>query len=985
MARLFPETLPLPLMLAMAWSPLVAAPGCHCRYSADDSAAAAEISGSLDFGAVPHGMVASRALLVHNVSTTPTVSADSQALSWSWVGSDVGAAARLVVACDPALATQTSGTLTVEFAGDGPIALDWDCEAGARPAELPDPLLLTIDTQAYASVPGSQLGEAAITASDGAQFVLNPASGDVFLTDPQAGRLWRQGSGYLVPGWGAWLPLDMDLYANWNPYPPCFSSGMWNRQEGSCTGQERNGDGTIPENWVFVHSGFVGDDDNDLTGVRAGVALPEFELIAVVGELGGEGFVGVIDAGLAIVQADESPYSYLQLLRPAASEQPLPEGLLIAPSSSGAWLLEPNTGATWLLQGLDQAQPQISRAALELGSVERWASMPQGMLLHRQDGSNVILIGEELVELEPALGWGSLDQVTPDLLAADGLHAWAWFADASVLAWREIEGEQSGLLVLPAAVQDVHLLAVDSIFGGQAAPSSMAWVVAETFDGELLLLGAQAELGVVQAEGVVLPALPLDMAVDTAPHDLYMAWPAGSEGCDGEWAELCSDGQHPALIRSAYAPYGLVPPTSTGHLLGMFLNPILETPKDYNINQDFSKGEARCTEAPEGFDQALWDGCCAMEWAVEQRVVPSLDYVVDTWTTVGSGTQTPDDDVVAVVGLNPTWLHQARLCYAEDLTAAQGYAALEVLATYRDLGLGFTHWTHTSMADSDATEPMDYFMDLLYDAGVDYSFPMDTQAEYQLLHDGMYAATRYDDLPDYDDGSGPVQMSDLELPLQAISGNHFDGAVMVSAQGWPDGDPSWIRAGRDGPLALGDPPFQAYYFASAGSDPLIGLDGFRKKELLPVDIRRRVAAFEMGEAPEDWFEGGDSGVLYLPGHSWALNTLGDLQAAGLFRESQVWGTDTEVRDWEQVQRFLRRGLASSQPDDIKSWYLHIYDFTSYNGVIAENGGVTADGDINVDALEAINAMLVQPGYARWAHPDAVVQEWLEATGRGGER
>ena len=80
MARLFPETLPLPLMLAMAWSPLVAAPGCHCRYSADDSAAAAEISGSLDFCAVPHGMVASRALLVHNVSTTPTVSADSQAL-----------------------------------------------------------------------------------------------------------------------------------------------------------------------------------------------------------------------------------------------------------------------------------------------------------------------------------------------------------------------------------------------------------------------------------------------------------------------------------------------------------------------------------------------------------------------------------------------------------------------------------------------------------------------------------------------------------------------------------------------------------------------------------------------------------------------------------------------------------------------------------------------------------------------------------------
>lgn len=974
----------LPMLVTLvALGPLATSNGCQCRFSATDNPADVEISGDLDFGEVPDGMVATHTLFVHGVATAPQVSADSSALSWRWLGADVSQAARLVVACDPGLDDPAGGALTLDFAGADPIQLDATCEPGERPPELPDPLLEVIDTHAFSSVAETLLGDATIAAGDGARLVLNPPSGDVFLSDPVAGRLWRQGPGYLVPGWGAWLPLDMEVYANWNPFPPCIDEGLWNRQDGTCTGVERNGDGSIPENWAFVHSGFVGDTTNQLDGVRMGMALPGRELMAVVGERSGESVVAVIDAGLAVELGDESPYSYLQLVRQAASEQPLPEGLLLTLSTDGAWLVEPNTGATWLLQGLDQVQPQVVRSSLEVGTIVSWASMPQGLLLQRDDASYAILSGDGLVELEPAAGWGSLDRAQPDLLAGDGQHAWAWFAEPGLLAWRELDGDGGGLIVPPASVQAVHLLVADSIYGGAASPSSMAWLVAETTSGGVELLGAQAEYGVVESAGVELPGLPLDMAVDGAPHDLYLAWPAGSEGCDGDWSDLCSGGEHPALIQSGYASYGLVPPTSTGHLLHMFINPILETPKDNNIDMDFSRGEARCGEAPGDFDQALYDGCCALEWAVDARVVPNLDYVLDAWTTVGGDTQSTDDDVAVVVGLNPTWLRQARHCYAEQITAAQGFAALEVLATYRDLGLGFTHWTHTSMADPDATDPMGYFMGLLYEPGVDYDFPMDSQAEYQLLHDGMYAATRYDDLPDYDDGSGPVVMATLEVPLQVISGNHFDGAVMVSDDGWPGDEPSWIRAGRDGPLALGDPPFQAYYFASAGSDPAVGLDGFRKKELMPVDIRRQVAAFEMGEDPEDWFEGGDSGVLYLPGHSWALNTLGDLQEAGLYRESQVWGTETEARDWEQVSRHLRRVLASSQPDDIKVWYLHVFDFTNTSGMIAENSGVTADSDVNVDGLEALNALLVHPGYARWAQPDAVVQEWIAARGQGG--
>jgi hypothetical protein len=968
-------------MSLSAWAlvALAAIPACQCRY---DPPGRIAISGSLDFGAVPEGTLASTTLWIDGSGAAPIVEGGGDALSVRHLAGDVDLTGLLVVACDPGEAGQASGTLLLDFGEGEPAELDWSCQAGERPGSLPDPLLEPIDTQAFASVPASQLGEAAIAAEDGARFVLNPPSGDLFLSDPVAGRLWRQNAGYLVPGWGAWQPLDMEVYANWDPWPACLNGGMWNRQEGGCTGQERNGDGSLPENWAFVHSGFVGEND-ELLGVREGVALEDRQLIALVGERDGEGFAAVVDASLDVRLNDEHSYSYLQRVRQVSTDNALPEGLIVSPSAEGAWLVEPNTGGVWQLLQLDQSTPRAQRTELELGRVARWASSSAGLLVVGEDGAWSLLGTEGPQLLGPGAAWGLLDRRVPDLLATDGSTAWAWFDDPGVLGWRSLDGEGAGLLVLPPQLEGVDLLAADRIAGGAAETASMAWIAGESSAGEALLLGASAEHGVVERQGRELPASPMALAVDPAPHDVYLAWPAGSEGCDGELAELCSDGEHPALVGSYYAPYGLVPPTSTGHRLHMYLNPILETPKDPNVNQDFSKGAAGCGVAPEGVEQGLSDGCCALEWAVEQRVIPNLDYVHDTWMQVGADTQASEDDVSVVVGLNPTWLRQARHCYVQPATRHAGYAALEILAHYRDLGFGFTHWTHTSMADETATQPMDFFMGLLYESGVDYSFPMDSQAEYQMLHDGMYAAVRYDDLPAYDDGGVPVDPVELELPLQAISGNHFDGPVMISDEGWPEDEPSWIRAGRDGPLALGDAPFQAYYFASAGTDPAVGLDGFRKKELFPLDIRRRMAAFEMGEEPEDWFEGGDSEVLYLPGHSHALNTLGDLAESGLFRESQVWGTDTEARDWEQVLRYLRRVLASSQPEDVKVWYLHIYDFTSPSGMIEDNAGVSADSDVNLDALRAIDALLVQPGYARWSDPDAVVQEWLDGRSQGG--
>ncbi len=974
------------LAFAALTLPVVAgAPGCQCRYSADPSANV-EIDGSLDFGPVPDGFAGTATVLVHGTSIAPAISVDAEGMDATWIRGTVGSAARLVASCDPSLNDGDSGSIELDFGGAEPFAVDWSCSAGERPARLPDPLLEPIDLQAFASVPGSELGDAAIAASDGARFVLNPPTGDVFVSDPVAGRLWRQGFGYKVPGWGAWLPQDMELYENWDPYPPCIAEGMWNRQDGSCTGAERSGDGDIPENWIYVHSGFVGDDDYDLTGVRAGVALEDQQLIAVVGDRDDEGFVAVVDAGLAVELGDESPYSYLQLVRDADSEQTLPAGLEITASESGAWLVEPNTGVVWQLQEVDELSPIVVRADFEIGPVSATANIDDALVLRRDDGSWAKLDAAGLAELAvPVTAWSGLVDLAPTFVAGDRQAVWAWYADPGVLAWWDTGSGLAGLVAVPSSVQTVHHLAADRIFGGSAETSSMAWIVAEDADGAIALLGAQAEEAVLERGGVALPALPMAMAIDGAPHDLYLAYPAGADGCDGDLAALCSDGEHPAAIASYYAPYGLVPPTSTGHPLNMFINPILETPKDHQVNSDFSKGEARCDDAPADFDERLYDGCCALSWAVRERVAPSMDYVAEAWLTIGSDTESTDDDVAVTIGLNPTWLRQARDCYGELLTAPQGYEALEILDYYGDMGMGYTHWTHTSMADQDATEPMDWFMGLLYESGVDFSFPMASQAEYQMLHDGMYAASRYDDLPDFDDMGTDVVMTTLEVPLQGISGNHFDGPVMLSDEGWPDDDPSWNRAGRDGPLALGDDPFQAYYFASAGTDPAVGLDGFRKKELFPLDIRTRAAAFEMGEDPQDWFLGGDSGVLYLPGHSWALNTQGDLHEAGLFRESQVWGTETEERDWEQVIRYLRRIIASSQPDDVKVWYLHIFDFTNTGGIIEDNSGVTPQVDINVDALEAINALLVHPGHARWAQPDAVVDEWLATSGDGGSR
>ena len=166
-----------------------------------------------------------------------------------------------------------------------------------------------------------------------------------------------------------------------------------------------------------------------------------------------------------------------------------------------------------------------------------------------------------------------------------------------------------------------------------------------------------------------------------------------------------------------------------------------------------------------------------------------------------------------------------------------------------------------------------------------------------------------------------------------------------------------------------------FYFASAGALTEIDLLGYRKKELFPLDVRERAGMFPMGEDPENWYLTDDADMAYVPGSNWEVGTIWGVARSGLYRESLSWGVQVSTDNWDMVQRYLRRIIASSQPDDVKTWYLHIYDISSSSGLFERNSEVTPEQDINVEALTSINAAYVTPGYARWATMDDIWAEW----------
>ena len=120
-------------------------------------------------------------------------------------------------------------------------------------------------------------------------------------------------------------------------------------------------------------------------------------------------------------------------------------------------------------------------------------------------------------------------------------------------------------------------------------------------------------------------------------------------------------------------------------------------------------------------------------------------------------------------------------------------------------------------------------MGLAFVEGVDYTCHSMQQASYPATE-----ALSLIFAPEWLDG--PI--NGIDLSSTTGSGNSLDAADLVDPEfGWPDQNPSWVQPIRDGSLAAEAPARNAYYFLSAGTDPSIGMNTYRKKELWPIDVR----------------------------------------------------------------------------------------------------------------------------------------------------
>lgn len=956
-----PRVLPLLLLTACG----------DCRHSADETGSST-ITGTLDFGAVPTGTAATLAVAIDSSAALELSGTGS--LQTQWLAAADGTMT-LLVTCDPAIA---AGSGSIEATG-ATGTIDWTCTLGDRPPELPAPYLNEVALDGADSLPENGLGDAAITPNDGARFFADSLMGNLFLTDPVAGRVWRQGPFYVIPSWGVWVTQRLDEETSWIPDPDCFPEGNPKHQGGECTGAERQGDGTIPADWSYYHGGFLGNHEGmlgevasntTLQGVRDGAAIPESQVLLLVGAADGTGWAMTVDAGLIETLPDEDSYSYLNLYRTVTGT--VPDDIEIVAGETTAWGVDPTDGALYQFTDLDTTAPAVSAAGQSLPApIDVTAKSNRALVAYGASVMSVLTEANGAQTVAPAAAWGSLGTTTPTLLATDGTLLWAWFAEAQVLGWETLDGTDGGLIATGNLV--VTQLRADSIEGGAAAPSTIAYLTVEGAAGPELRV-AQALTNRLETTGIALPGAPIALGGDPLPHDLYIAYAAGTDGCDAGFATVCTDGVHPAVVQSFGAAYAVVPPTSTGHPLNLFLAPVVETPKDESVGRDFSHAKADCGPAPADIDSDAWAGCCSLDYSAMGVLSDNLGYFKDTLTQIGADTPDTNDDIKVLLGVNPTWIRAARTCLAldNDETRKAGFDALAVVGGYTDV-FTYANWTHTSMEDLGFSDAADYYIDYLYPPN-SWSQPMDGQSEYQMLHDGLAAQHLYDDLGTVTIEGTPHRMTDYEFTFAGGAGNSFDGNTMWT-NGWTDG--SWVDAIRNGPVATGGAPLDYYYFASAGAIPEIGLNGARKKELFPIDLKDRLAVFEMGEDPETWYEGGSSGMLYLPGMNQALNTVGDIAEGGVFRESLTWGLTIDDDDWTGIRRYARRILASSQPDAVKTWYVHIFDLSSTEGDFRRSADGTDTFDRNIDALQGLNTDLITPGYARWALPEDIVQEYWD--------
>ena len=824
--------------------------------------------------------------------------------------------------------------------------------AVAAVALLPSPIATSIGYEALDSLPDA-LGSADLSGSGPLPFAADPVTGNAWFGDPDQGRAWRLDVFYNHPTWGIWVPLDKDEHAAWNVAPACFEEPSGLTQNGSCTGAETDGTGAPPKGWRFFHGGFAGD--GELSGLSA---LAPDEAAGRIWALG-PGWLRAIDVDLNTT-ADEGadPYTYTQVVPGSTNlggDWATPWGQVY---DSRLWLVDLDSGriGSWT-EG--EAGPTT---LVETGESVVAAGIDEAghLLVARADGIAAIDLASGQTTWTIPLNPGSLEGA-PGAVLADGGRLYAAWGDALLIA-----GEDGARLLLPPTGGTLTGLAIDRVSGGTATPLEILYVAGET-NGQGWLRAATVE-GAWVGEPYDLAAPPRAMGYAAAAHDLYLLYAAGSEGCEGALADLCEAGTHPAVVEPMYDPYGLVPPTSEGHPLNLFLYPIIETPKDSDIDSDFTQGLGKCPNTDD-----LEAGCCALAWALENRLAPNLAYLEGTLLEVGGETASTDDDPALAWGINPSFLRQARMCLdsEEPDWQATGKAAFIAIAGLSGPRADLTAWTHTALAtDREENQNHVWFLDLLYEEGVDYELPVDTQEEYDMLHHGLAAIYDTRDDPD-------PELAALDLDTPICSGNGLDSEDVLANIG-PAG--SWVEAVRDGPTALGLPARRAFTFLSSGVDPTIDSRTYRRKDLWPLDVRERAALRWLNEdvnIPE--IPDPASGLVNLPGISYELGTLVNLSDAGALRESLKYGQTVTAGHWELISRYLRRILASSQPEAVKCWYQHVFDVVHAEGLLTENSGVTGALDINVDGIDRINRELVEPGYARWAPPTAVLSEW-EASG-----
>jgi len=925
---------------------------CSCRVepvgpSPDTDSANPPASSTIDLGQVPVGATLVHHLLLGDrVDTNADLVLEEAELSLSLLEDPVG----VEVSWTPD-ATGEGGAAVV--LPDG-ARLELVAEAGDALSLWPAPIATEIGIEALSPLPETGLGAADLSGSGPVSIVEDPVNGHTFVAEPEARRVWRLDPFYRHPSWGIWVATTKEDKERWGTAPPCFLDANGLTQDGTCTGDERDDDGEVPDGWRYYHGGFA--EDLGLAGISAMVADEARGRIWVLGE----GRARALDADVNLTGEERGdPYVYTQFL----------PGLRIDLGGDFARPWATLMGTDLLLVGLDSG----SVSALDPGSgtLTALSSLPGPLDAVTHDGSDLITIaGDTLRWHDVASGDTLVEQALPAgaLSAADRGQAQdgrAWFAWGGRLA---VTTHESLHLVAAPDGGTITDVVFDEISGGDAAPLARLYVLGET-DGTGWLRAATPD-GAWQGDAITLPTPARALGQGRTAHDLHVIYGASSAGCDAELAAWCTDGEHPALIQSFYEPYGLVPPTSTGEPLNLFLYPIVETPKDADIDVDFTADSA-C-----GGEDGRDAGCCALAWSLEQRVAPNQAYLTEVLGTVGDDTSSTDDDPAFAWGINPSFLRQARLCLDSEEPEHQeaGRAAYLAVAGLVADRHELTHWTHTAAAlGLGESENHRWYLSLLYEDGVDFELPLDGPDEYAMLHEGISAVFQTDDLDDPD-----LAALDLWSPL--TSGNSLDAEELTDPDvGWPDQDPSWVVPVRDGPLAVGQPPREAYSFLSLGTDPEVGSATWRKKELWPTDLRVRTELMWLNEdALSFGVADPASQFVNIPGMSWELGTLRTMSEAGAYRETLKYGQTVLDDNWENVHRMLRRLIASSEPDVVKGWYQHIFDVSHRNGIFTENSGVTADRDRNLVALERIDEELVAPGFARWSTPSELIARWEAA-------